>query len=328
MGRHGIQDMQRPLTVRSTLQWASVIGILIATSASLFTSANSTRQESEREPSPELKVMAWNIWHGGREDGEAEGPKRVVDVIRDSEADIVAMQETYGSGELISEALGFHFHPRGTNVSIHSRYPIVEDVSVFEEFKCVGAIIELPNQTDIAFYSIWLPYDGEIWEAGTRDGKSREELLAACASSYRDLSSMLDQIEKRLTESEYHDVPIIIAGDFNSMSHLDYTEEAKNQYGGHVIDWPTSRVITDHGFLDAYREIHTEVDRRRDRTWTPRFPDQEQDRIDFVYYRGEGVRTTSAAMIDTHHEKFPSDHAAVMATLRFGSETKQSSKRK
>ena len=56
------------------------------------------------------------------------------------------MQETYGSGELISGALGYHFHPRGTNLSIHSRFPFVEDISVHEAFKCVGAIIDLPDE--------------------------------------------------------------------------------------------------------------------------------------------------------------------------------------
>ena len=50
-----------------------------------------------------FRTMTWNIWHGGREDGEKMGPQRVVDVIRQSKADIVAMQETYGSGEWISE---------------------------------------------------------------------------------------------------------------------------------------------------------------------------------------------------------------------------------
>jgi hypothetical protein len=113
--------------------------------------------------------MTWNIWHGGQEDGKEVGPQRVVDVIRDAKVNLVAMQETYGSGELISKALKFHFHPRGTNVSIHSRFPILEDISVFEEFKCVGALVELPNKRRVAFYSIWLPYNKEIWEAGTRD---------------------------------------------------------------------------------------------------------------------------------------------------------------
>ncbi|SVA18356.1 uncharacterized protein METZ01_LOCUS71210, partial [marine metagenome] len=66
-------------------------------------------------PESDFSVMTWNIWHGGREDGEEVGPQRVIRVIKNSRADIIAMQETYGSGELISEALGFNFLPRGTN---------------------------------------------------------------------------------------------------------------------------------------------------------------------------------------------------------------------
>ena len=89
----------------------------------------------------DFSVMTWNIWHGGREDGEKVGPQRVIKVIKKSRADIIAMQETYGSGELISEALGFNFLPRGTNVSIMSRFAILECIYVYHALKCVGAII-------------------------------------------------------------------------------------------------------------------------------------------------------------------------------------------
>jgi endonuclease/exonuclease/phosphatase family metal-dependent hydrolase len=266
---------------------------------------------------PQFKAMTWNILHGGRDDGEIVGPRRVVEIIRDSGVDLVAMQETYGSGEMIASELDFHFHPRGTNVSIFSRHPIIEDVSVFEEFKCVGAVIELPDKSKIAFNSIWLPYDKEIWEEGTRDGLTPPEMLAACESSSTDLKQILEQIEARLAESGYADLPVIIAGDFNSMSHLDYTEAAKDQYG-YVIDWPTSRVISDAGYRDAYREKHPGVDRQRDRTWTPRFPEQQQDRIDFIYYKGGGLHVSAVEIIDAHPEKFPSDHAALVAIFGKG----------
>jgi len=99
--------------------------------------------------SGEFGVMAWNIWHGGREDGEIAGPKRVAEVIQRSGADIVCMQETYGSGGMIAEELGFHFQPRGTNCSILSRFPISEDISVFEPFKCVGGKKGVRNRFSI-----------------------------------------------------------------------------------------------------------------------------------------------------------------------------------
>ncbi len=85
-----------------------------------------------------------------------------------------------------------------------------------------------------------------------------------------------------------------------------------DQYGL-AIDWPTSRVLREAGFRDAWRVCFPEVDRLRDRTWSPRFPDQEADRIDYIYFRGRGVHAVQAERLDQHPEKFPSDHAAVVA---------------
>jgi endonuclease/exonuclease/phosphatase family metal-dependent hydrolase len=281
--------------------------LLLICKISLGCHAPSMRAASEPQF---LSVLTWNIWHGGREDGTEIGPQRVVEVIRESGADLVAMQETYGSGEIISQALGFHFRPRGTNVSIHSRYPILEDVSVFEEFKCVGAVVELPSGRKLAFYGLWLPYNAEIWEEGTRAGKSVAELQAACASSASDLAQILAQIDQRLKAAGYAHIPIILAGDFNSMSHLDYIESAIPQYGA-AIDWRTSHVITDAGYTDSYRQIHPTVNRQADRTWTPRFPKQQQDRIDFIYYKSDQIHAIEADVLDHHPQGFPSDHAAL-----------------
>lgn len=267
------------------------------------------------QPSPDdLSVLSWNILHGGRDDGPDIGPQRVIEIIHKSNADIVALQETYGSGQRIAQALGFNFHPRGTNVSILSRYPVLEDISVFEEFKCVGALIERPDGSRAAIYSIWLPYDKEIWEEGTRDTNNTRSMLDACQSSARDLKQIHALITDRLADDKYKDVPIIIAGDFNSMSHLDYTQIAQDQYQA-VIEWHTSRVLIEQGFRDAYRETHPAIDRQADRTWTPRFPAQEQDRIDFIYYNAKTIRAKQTQVIDTHPVKFPSDHAALLAVF-------------
>ncbi len=263
----------------------------------------------------ELRVMSWNIWHGGREDSATDGPRRVTDVIRTSCADVVAMQETYGSGEQIAHDLRFHFHGRGTNVSIHSRYPVVEDISVGDEFNCVGGLIQLSDDRRVAFYSIWLPYDKEIWAAGTRP-TNRQAIESACESSAIVLRKLKAAIEQRLDRPRFQDVPVIIAGDFNSMSHSDYTLVHADQFGLE-INWKTSQVLARSGFRDAYREVHPDVDRQRDRTWTPRFKDQQQDRIDFIYYKSQRLRASEATVIDQHPEKFPSDHAAVLATLQF-----------
>ncbi len=275
--------------------------------------ANSLATHLHAQQENPLRVMTWNIWHGGREDGAESGPQRVVDVIRESAADVVAMQETYGSGEWISQQLGFHFHPRGTNVSIHSRFPVIEDLSVFEEFKCVGALLQLPDERRLAFFSIWLPYNTEIWAEGTRDVNDPQSMKQACQASADDLQKIWTGIKQRLDDPAYDHVPIIIAGDFNSMSHLDYRPSFQDQFGGLVIDWPTSHVLIDNGFRDAWRELHPEVNRLSDRTWSPRFPQQQQDRIDYIYYRGPGLAARESWIIDTHREQFPSDHAGFVS---------------
>ncbi|MCC6284652.1 MAG: endonuclease/exonuclease/phosphatase family protein [Phycisphaerales bacterium] len=260
-----------------------------------------------------VHVATWNIWHGGREDGEEIGPARVARILRESGADLIALQETYGSGERLSADLGMHFHARGTNVSILSRWPITQDLSVHEPFKCVGALVQTPLGP-VAFYSIWLPYDAEIWEEGTRPLGDEAAMLAACASSAVNLRAIEEAIEARLAEAQLTHVPVVLAGDFNSMSHLDYTPAAIDQYHM-VIDWPTSRVMSGAGYRDVYRELHPRVDRARDRTWTPRFPRQEQDRIDFIYVRGD-LAALRAEVVDRHDGGFPSDHALLRAEFR------------
>lgn len=271
-------------------------------------------QEPSAAAAPEpLDVLTWNIWHGGREDGEDEGPARVADVLRDSGAELIALQETYGSGERLAEALDFHFHPRGTNVSILSRYPVLEDLSVGPEFNCVGALVALPDGGRAAFYSIWLPYSGEIWAAGTRDTSDPASMLAACQASSDLMQELWPAIQTRHAALEDSaDVPLILAGDYNTMSHLDYAEVGRDQYGV-PLAWPVTEALARAGLRDAYRECNRSIDRSADATWTPRFPDQEQDRIDFIHYCASDVRATESRILREHPDGFPSDHAAVLA---------------
>jgi endonuclease/exonuclease/phosphatase family metal-dependent hydrolase len=142
-------------------------------------------------------------------------------------------------------------------------------------------------------------------------------MLTACQASCDDLKKIKSMIDERLNDDSYDGIPIIITGDFNSMSHRDYVSHARDQYEA-VVDWPASHVLSDAGFRDAWRDLHPEVDRAKDRTWTPRFPEQEQDRIDFIYYRGEAALLASEAqIIDDHQTKFPSDHAALITQFKW-----------
>lgn len=274
---------------------------------------------STNQPAAEFKVLAWNIWNGGDEAryAEDEPVKRakqqaIIDVIQASDADVVAMVETYGSGEAIAKGLGFHFHPRGTNVAILSRWPVAEDVSVYKPFNCVGAIVELPDKRRVAIYSTWIHYVDDIWtDPRSRDGRDAAALLSADGESRAvEVREILRGIDEQMAKRP--GVPVILAGDFNSNSHLDYVEAAREQYGL-VVEWPVTKIVADAGFNDAYRQCHPKVDRAADRTWSPRFPEQIQDRIDFVFWRGSQLRPVEAKRLDQAKPHWPSDHAAVWA---------------
>jgi len=61
-------------------------------------------QESDQQ----FTVMAWNILHGARD--IENGPQQAIEIIREINPDIICMVETYGSGKMISEELGYKFH--------------------------------------------------------------------------------------------------------------------------------------------------------------------------------------------------------------------------
>lgn len=273
-----------------------------------------TPGQGEEPPQP-VRMLTWNIWRGGDRAMDEKDPaaklakqRRVADVIRASGADVVAMVETYGSGEAIARELGFHFRPRGTNVSILSRWPIGRDLSVYKPFHCVGAVVEPPGRPPIAVYSVWVHYVDDVWtDPKSRDGRSAEELVAD------DGASRVEEVRAILAGAEEQAAgrPLIVAGDFNSNSHLDYAPAARDQYGM-VVPWPVTRAVESAGFRDAYRDVLPTVDRARDRTWSPRFPEQIQDRIDYVFFKGAALRPTVARRIDQSDGVWPSDHAAVL----------------
>ena len=84
--------------------------------------------------SKSLSVMTWNIWHGGLHgdksldfEQDTSNTLNVLKVLRQESPDILFMQETYCCGMDIAKEAGYPFSWRASsNLSIHSRYPIVD----------------------------------------------------------------------------------------------------------------------------------------------------------------------------------------------------------
>ncbi|MDQ8734497.1 LamG-like jellyroll fold domain-containing protein [Paenibacillus sp. LHD-38] len=262
-----------------------------------------------------LSIMTFNIWNGGRETGAEIGVKRIIDVIRDSGADIVAMQETYGSGPIIADALGYYFYLRSSNLSIMSRFPIEETYPFYQPFHCGGARLKLNDGLRVNVFSIWLHYLADYWgELYRESGRSLEQLLEGERGRMKELAEIMRALEPLAARSEQE--PLLLCGDFNSGSHVDWIEATRQMHNGYTFPFPQSIALERAGYRDTYREVHPDPSADPSVTW----PAWEQegcigDRIDFIYAHGSKLRPEKASKINAHSVRYPSDHAAVVVEI-------------
>ncbi len=258
----------------------------------------------------ELKLLAWNIWHGGRHPGREIGPQQVIDFIKATEADIVMMQETYGSGPIIADALGYYFYLASTNLSVMSRYPIHETWTVHNSFNCGVTGIELSPGQRIVLSSLWIHYL-PAWRRDARaEGATAAALIAGEGKTrHREIKHILELLKPQIDLAG--EVPVIIGGDFNSPSHLDWVELTKDWHNGLAVEWPVSKEMQNAGFMDSFRTYRPDLNYASDTITAERLT----YRIDYIYFKGKGLRVTDSDMYRQHNGTWPSDHPAVSATL-------------
>ena len=273
-----------------------------------------------------LKVMAWNILHGGND--LEEGPQRVIDIIGAIDPDVVMMVETYGSGKMIAEALGYNFHliaPEGTlpddksiNLSIYSKYPFGQRIDTDYPFFLGGREIMVEGRR-INVLSNWFHY--EPWDdAPEHLGKSVNELLQweKTGKKYEMVQKVLPILKEYTKVADT--IPLIIGGDFNTLSHLDWGEETKSIHNGLVVPWNTTKILEDLGLKDSYREINPNPNWHPGITWDSKDA-TDSHRIDYIFYKGGIKPITSDSYMAFFGETirlndqiiaYPSDHGFVV----------------
>lgn len=265
-----------------------------------------------------IRTMVWNIWHGGRRYGKHVGVERVLETIKEARPDVVGLIETYGSGEIIADSLGYYFYLVSSNLSIMSRFPIKETVKAFRSFNFGGAVIELGDGKQIAFLDTWLHY---LPSSGRNviEGKMTADELVKDEEKTRhsEVKQILKEIQPILSNS--HKTPVIMLGDFNTGSHLDWVEETKKIHNNYTVKWPVSVEMQKVGFKDSFRELNINALLDPGITWTPRAATSSskyglRDRIDYIYYKGD-LNPIESKVIDYHPIMFPSDHAAVITVF-------------
>jgi endonuclease/exonuclease/phosphatase family metal-dependent hydrolase len=329
---------------------------------------------------PQLKVMTWNIWgkeghksatqpiepkgwehnftYGYEYEGRLTGQReRVVEIINKSGADIVALQESYGQIRFLTEntALKHHFggEGRGDNIAILSRYPLVEKMTLGSNFNYLGSEVALSEHRKFRMFSSWFASSGSDWPIF-------HEKVTDAAGVKMDERQRLPSA-KKLTEfirgrgfmEAVDEVPVIVAGDHNAISHLDYTSATRGKdqnYKRGEIAAPVSLHFESEGFVDGYRAIYPSSLTHPCMSYSPVYLQNKQPlkegmypldkwhvRIDYVYAQGKKLLPVEAQIIESFDSKvveypkfkangalsqrgtyvFPSDHAAVMVTYEW-----------
>ncbi|MBZ4016416.1 HAD-IA family hydrolase [Streptomyces purpurogeneiscleroticus] len=288
----------------------------------------------------ELKVMSWNLWFGGTKvDDHRDKQLRI---LLDADVDLVGIQENhFTAAEELAAALGWDYHQAGQNLAVLSRYPIEARHGSPDPgfYGGTGVTVRLDTRTDTG-----LPHEVVLWSTHLNytpygpydacfDGLTAAELADREASSGRlaQMHDMLDAMAGQLADRDT--TPVLLLGDFNAPSHLDWTEATAPLHGGRgAVPWPVTRAAEAAGLRDSYRTIHADPLRHPGFTWSPIHDAHEdgsgrpepQDRIDFVLYAGAALMPrTSAAYVtgannlfpDVAANDWPSDHAAVLTSF-------------
>ncbi|WP_075591587.1 endonuclease/exonuclease/phosphatase family protein [Labilibacter marinus] len=279
-----------------------------------FVSIKKERMSAPPQASDSIRVMTWNIWNGGRQQGKRVGLDRIAHCIKENKADIIALQEGFGSGEYLADKLDYYFYRRSHNLCLLSRFPLGRNLNMYKPIN-LGCVEVLLNEDDaVIMCPLWLSFKPNIKGLLMNETVSNDTILKLENSSRgNEMTFILSELNQ--LNNELKKTSVIVAGDFNSGSHLDWTERNKANKYNKIIPFPASKKIENKGFKDAYREVWTNEVEKSGNTYSPIFKEGYKDRIDFIYYKGNHIKATNAAIVDSTTALFPSDHAAVLVTF-------------
>ncbi|KAJ4175786.1 hypothetical protein NW755_014759 [Fusarium falciforme] len=278
-----------------------------------------------------LQVLSYNMWHGGTQVNNYH--EKQVRFLAMSGADIVGLQEDQSGRHAprLASALGWHYWTSGGDVGILSKYPIVEEYGVIiTPSRSGGARIALDGEDQqVNFYVAHLGHDPYGPYDFCFDNMTVERVLEREAQSGRtsQITDTLAAMEEHLAQADQ--VPTLLVGDINAPSHLDWIEELKEKNCGFWdVPWPTSVLPEEKGLIDSFRVANPDPVAVQGTTWSPVFPwndsrelPEPQDRIDFIYYKGKGLKVQESRRVvvgepkpypDHKDNEWTTDHAAVL----------------
>ena len=280
-----------------------------------------------------LRVMSYNVHRGGVV--MLKQPlSQTAKAIQLAKADIVGIQETRSPRgdklEELAKLLGWN-HDMGKGSNVLTRYEIVE--SLYS-----GVKVKLDSGRHAYVFNVHLsshPYQPyqllEIrpkWHKHTNDITFIKTEAEAIEWAKKARGAEIGKVLRQVKSIPDKKAPVFVVGDFNEPSHLDWTEAAAKA-GRHPIKvaYPTSTGMAKAGFSDSYRKIYPDEMKNPGLTWSPAYkvgdPRTHHDRIDFVYFKGNGLKVEDVMIVGENKENadlvvtpYPSDHRAVVADFK------------
>ncbi|MDR1335258.1 MAG: endonuclease/exonuclease/phosphatase family protein, partial [Tannerella sp.] len=241
-----------------------------------------------QEKHVDLKVLQLNTWiHGARVPGAAGG---IVDLIDRTDPDVVLLCELdAGSKTPLMQQLTDELGKRGKTyfndgknlqTGILSKYAL-ENISallptVERHRPLVKAQITVNGRTTILdsahldhlHYGPYLPrgYNGS---GGKLDAPAThpDSILTENRTGWRDeaIRGFLRDAEVEKAKGHF----VIIGGDFNEPSHLDWQEDTKDirDHRGAAVRWDVSQMLSEAGYIDVYRHFYPNVLTHPGFTW-------------------------------------------------------------
>lgn len=273
-----------------------------------------------------VRVMTYNACRGGTAQGQPLSQS--AELIQLAKADIVGIQEIGDNIPKLAELLGWNHS--GTFLT---RFEIEDHVQGMGKRSWDGIKVKLPSGQHAYAFNAHLPnppnqaYQLLGLKGGYRTYPKIDTEEEAIAGAKKARGKYIDRLLKLIKSFTVTEDPVFVVGDFNEPSHLDWTEAAAK--AGHhpmKVGFPTSSMMAGAGFSDAYRTAHPDEVAKPGLTWSPVYepahPDHHFMRIDYVYFKGKGVKVTDAKIVgeDIEHadivvSPFPSDHRAVVGTF-------------
>jgi endonuclease/exonuclease/phosphatase family metal-dependent hydrolase len=280
----------------------------------------------------DLRVMSFNIWYGGVQVSQA----KLIEILKASDADIIGLQEPDGQTAALAAAAGYPYVDLRRHII--SRLPLF-DPKLGERTDTGQSVYPLAG-LDADAPHVWaMVAPGKVVAVGNlhlssdpygpdllRDGAPLPEVLQGEADTRL---AEIDPYAAGLEPLVAVGIPVIVTGDFNTPSHLDYTEAAIGLRPAltSAVPWPVTLRMEAAGFTDAFRAHHPDPVARPGLTYSPGFPwpvtreGESLDRIDYVFTAHAVVKAAKVwgepdnPDVDRGFAPWPSDHRAVIADM-------------